>query len=185
MQVSMAAETMGEEDQQQQKKCRTRSTTGAIFMTRLVSRRTTWVCLFVVVYTILVSSSWNILKSVLSWYETNASVTTSAAPTSSFGWPALYAAVVLGAVFGLLAMAAALAVAVPATVVTWITVLVLLAFSGKPRRALVVEAKKLTAEISGFVIKILMKEGNAVAAVCALLGYFALVRRSREEIGSS
>ncbi|CAN1123728.1 hypothetical protein LINPERPRIM_LOCUS3384 [Linum perenne] len=86
----------------------------------------------------------------------------------------------LGAVFGMLSMAAALAVAVPATVVIWITVVVLLAFFGKPRKVLVVEGRKITREILGFVVKILLKEGNAVAAVCAVLGYFVLVRRSAD-----
>ncbi|XP_058209525.1 uncharacterized protein LOC131322276 [Rhododendron vialii] len=147
---------------------------------RLMSKRRTWVSLFVVVYTILLSSTWNIIKSILSWYES------SAAPSSSSsGWPALYAAVALGAVFGLLSMAAALAVAVPATLVTWITVLVLLAFCGKPRRALVVEGKELTAEITGFVLKILIKEGNFVAVVCAVVGYFVLIGKRREEVGDA
>ncbi|KAL2496872.1 uncharacterized protein Fot_40629 [Forsythia ovata] len=89
---------------------------------------------------------------------------------------ALYASGLLGIAFGILSVVAALAVAVPATLVTWITVLVFLTFCGKPRRDLVLEGKKLTAEITGFVIKILIKEGNVVAALCAVLGYFALVR---------
>ncbi|XP_057955325.1 uncharacterized protein LOC131149167 [Malania oleifera] len=140
---------------------------------RLMSKRRTWVCLFVVVYGILVSSSWNLLKTILSWYKSSLD-----SPSASSGWPALYASVLLGAVFGLLAMAAALAVAVPAMVVTWITVLVLLTFCGKPRSALVMEGREITAEISRVVLKILLKEGNVVAAICAVLGYFALFRRS-------
>ncbi|KAK6919069.1 hypothetical protein RJ641_017491 [Dillenia turbinata] len=80
------------------------------------------------------------------------------------------------ALFGVLSIFAALAVAVPATLVTWITILVLLAFFGKPRTALVIEGRKLTVEISGFIVKVLIKEGNIVAAVCAVLGYFLLVR---------
>ncbi|KAJ8899106.1 hypothetical protein K2173_010259 [Erythroxylum novogranatense] len=96
------------------------------------------------------------------------------------GWPALYASVLLGAVFGVLSMVAALAVAVPATLVIWITVVVLLAFLGKPKRSLVVEARKLTREIVGILFKILLKEGNVVACVCAILGYFALVKRNSE-----
>ncbi|KAJ4729804.1 Pyrroline-5-carboxylate reductase 1 [Melia azedarach] len=139
---------------------------------RIMSKRRTWVCLFVLVYGVLLSSSWNFLKSILSWYKLQAQ------PSSSSGWPALYASVLLGAVFGLLAMAAALAVAVPATLVIWITVVVLLAFFGKPRTTLVIEGRKITREIVGFVFKILLKEGNIVAAVCAVLGYFALVRRN-------
>ncbi|XP_071733439.1 uncharacterized protein [Rutidosis leptorrhynchoides] len=138
----------------------------------LMSKRRTWVFLFLFVYTIILSSSWNLLKSVLSWY--NSAVTSS--PASSSGWPAIYASVALGVIFGLLSMVAALAVAVPATVVTWISVLVLLTFFGKPRKSLVVEGKKLTVEIVTTVAKILIKEGNLVAAVCAVLGYFLLVR---------
>ncbi|KAK9664207.1 hypothetical protein RND81_14G026000 [Saponaria officinalis] len=87
----------------------------------------------------------------------------------------------LGAVFGVMSMAAAFAVAVPAMVVTWITILVLLAFFGKSWRDLVVEGRKLTAEISGIVIRILIKEGNCVAAVCAILGYFMLLRKTSIE----
>lgn len=86
----------------------------------------------------------------------------------------------LGGIFGLLAMAAALAVAVPATLMTWITVLVLLTFCGKPRKALVVEGKKLTGEISRVVLRVLIREGKFVAAVCAVLGYFALVRNIKD-----
>lgn len=78
-------------------------------------------------------------------------------------------------------MVAALAVAVPATLVTWITVVVLLAFFGKPKRTLVLEGRKITREIVGFVFKILLKEGNLVAAVCAVLGYFALIRKNSGE----
>nr|XP_043614718.1 uncharacterized protein LOC122586796 [Erigeron canadensis] len=134
----------------------------------IMSKRRTWVFLFLFVYTILLSSSWNLLKSILSWYRTTTSQTSTT-------WPAIYASVALGVMFGLLSMAAALAVAVPATVVTWISVLVLLTFFGKPRKSLVVEGKKLTSEITRTVGKILIKEGNLVAAVCAILGYFLLV----------
>ncbi|CAN4104965.1 unnamed protein product [Withania somnifera] len=147
------------------------------FLIRIMSKRRTWVFLFVSVYTILLSFSWNFLKIVLSWYETTMSANSSN-PSNSFsssGWPALYASVLLGVAFGLLSMVAALTVAVPATLVTWITILVLLTFAGKPRRDLVLEGKKLTADITGFVFKVLIKEGNVVAALCAVIGYFALV----------
>ncbi|KAL0301424.1 UNVERIFIED_CONTAM: hypothetical protein Scaly_2260200 [Sesamum calycinum] len=149
----------------------------SMILIKLMSKRRTWVCLFVSVYTILLSLSWNLLKSVLSWYEFESSA------SSSSGWPALYASVLLGVSFGVLSMVAALAVAVPATLVTWITVLVLLTFCGKPRKTLVLEGKKLTAEITGFVVRVLIKEGNVVAAVCAVLGYFALVRKNRDSGG--
>lgn len=92
----------------------------------------------------------------------------------------MYASVALGVAFGILSVVAALAVAVPATLVTWITVLVLLTFCGKPRKALVFEGRKLTAEITGFVVKVLIREGNIVAALCAVIGYFAFVRKSKD-----
>ncbi|KAG5545310.1 hypothetical protein RHGRI_017695 [Rhododendron griersonianum] len=176
----MAANTT----EQQRSISLTKSTSAcSLFITRLMIQSRTWVFLSILVYAILLSSSWNILRSVLSWYESTINPS-----SSSSGWwpaPALYAAVELGAVLGLLSMAAAVAVAVPVAVVTWITVMVLLTFCGKPRRAVEVEGRKLTAEISGFVGKILIKEGNAVAVVCAVFGYFALVRRSRGEVGDS
>lgn len=146
---------------------------------RIMSKRRTWVCIFVLVYAILLISSWNFLKSILSWYKLQAEPSSSS--SASYGWPALYASVLLGAVFGLLSMVAALAVMVPATLVTWIAIVVLLAFFGKPRKALVVEGRKITREIVGFLFKILLKEGNIVAALCAILGYFALFRRNSSE----
>ncbi|KAF5744075.1 hypothetical protein HS088_TW08G00668 [Tripterygium wilfordii] len=141
---------------------------------RIMSKRRTWVCLFVLAYGIILSCSWNFLKFILSWYKLQ-----SQTSSSSSGWHALYASVLLGGVFGLLSMIAALAVAVPATLVIWITVLVLLAFLGKPRWVLVIEGRKITKEIVGFVLKILLKEGNVVAAVCAILGYIALFRKDQ------
>jgi len=51
-----------------------------------------------------------------------------------------------------------------------------LAFFGKPKRTLVVEGRKITREIFSFVVKVLLKEGNIVAAVCAVLGYFIVGR---------
>ncbi|XP_026392204.1 uncharacterized protein LOC113287626 isoform X1 [Papaver somniferum] len=141
---------------------------------RLMSKRRTWVFLFVVVYGLLLCSSWNFLQKILVWYNSNTS------SAKSTGWPALYASVLLGVVFGVLSMIAALAVAIPAMLVTWITVLVLLTFCGKPRKALVLEGRKITADITGFAIKILLKEGNIVAAVCAVVGYVLLVRTTAQ-----
>ncbi|KAF3673142.1 hypothetical protein CQW23_17441 [Capsicum baccatum] len=143
------------------------------FLIKIMSKRRTWVILFISVYTLLLSISWNFLNSVLSWYESTMS--------ENSGWPALYASVLLGLAFGVLSMVAALAVAVPATLVTWITILVLLTFAGKPRRDLVSEGKKLTVDITRFVVKVLIKEGNVVAALCAIIGYFVLVRRNKQD----
>ncbi|PKA62078.1 hypothetical protein AXF42_Ash018303 [Apostasia shenzhenica] len=143
---------------------------------RAMSKRRIWVSLFFLVYAILLSSSWNLILSIRSWYAAAA----SAAPSpAALGWPALYASVLYGGVFGLLSMGAALAIAVPATVVTWITVLVLLAFAGKPRRELVTEGRRITADIAGFAVKILLREGNLVAALCAVVSFVALIVRRR------
>ncbi|KAG9153863.1 hypothetical protein Leryth_005977 [Lithospermum erythrorhizon] len=150
----------------------------SMFLIKIMSKRRTWVFLFVSVYSILLSLSWNFLKTVLCWYESTLLATPS---SSSSGWPALYASVLLGVAFGILSMVAALAVVVPATLVTWITILVLMTFVGKPRSSLVMEGKKLTAEITGFVGRVLIKEGNIVAAICAVIGYFALVRKARDD----
>ncbi|CAF2244569.1 unnamed protein product [Brassica rapa] len=139
-------------------------TTYKLFL-RAISKRRTWVCLFLVVYATLLSSSWNWLNSIVDWYGENHN-------TSSSGWPAVYASVLLGAVFGVLSMAAALFIAVPAIVVIWISVVVTMAFAGKSRRTVVVEGRIVTKEIAGFVFKVLLKEGNFVALLCALLAYF-------------
>ncbi|KAK7312808.1 hypothetical protein VNO77_36958 [Canavalia gladiata] len=141
----------------------------------LMSKRRTWACLFLFVYGTLLASSWNFLNSTLAWYNVKAQSSTSA-------WPALYASVLLGTVFGLLSMVAALVVMVPAVIVTWITIVVLLAFFGKPRRTLVVEGRKITKEIFSLVVWILLKEGNVVAALCAVLGYFTLFRRNGQDV---
>ncbi|XP_074276105.1 uncharacterized protein LOC141599876 [Silene latifolia] len=141
---------------------------------RIGSKRRTWVAVFILVYGIIFYFSWNLLQTILTWHKTSVSSATSPAMV-------VYAAVMLGLVFGVMSMAAAFAVAMPAMVVTWITILVLLAFFGKSRRDLVVEGKKLTAEISGILIKILIKEGNFVAALCAVLGYFMLLRNRPDE----
>lgn len=163
-----------------------KSIISSIFLIKIMSKRRTWVILFISVYAILLSISWNFLKSVLCWYESTISANSSNPTISvSSGWPALYASVLLGVAFGVLSMVAALAVALPATLVTWITILVLLTFAGKPRRDLVLEGKKLTLDITGFVIKILIKEGNVVAAFCAVIAYFVLLitRNKQEQIG--
>ncbi|RYR68798.1 hypothetical protein Ahy_A03g015264 isoform A [Arachis hypogaea] len=168
------------EDEQQQQPPNSSSMeppSSYIFLLNIMSKRRTWACLFLLVYGTLLTSSWNFLKSMLSWYNLQAQSSSSSSSSSS-GWPAIYTSVILGTVFGILSMVAALVVMVPAILVTWITIVVLLAFFGKPKRTLVVEGRKITREIFGFVVKILLKEGNLVAAVCAVWGYFALVRRN-------
>uniref|UniRef100_A0A7N0UNR7 Pyrroline-5-carboxylate reductase n=1 Tax=Kalanchoe fedtschenkoi TaxID=63787 RepID=A0A7N0UNR7_KALFE len=132
-------------------------------LVKLMSKRRIWVCLFILVYGLLLSFSLNLI----TWC-------TSSSPSGSGAWQAVYASVMLGAVFGLVSMGAALALALPSMLVTWITILVLLTFFGKPRRALVVEGRKITLEIGRFAVRVLVKEGNLVAATCAVVWYFAL-----------
>ncbi|CAD5178011.1 unnamed protein product [Musa acuminata subsp. malaccensis] len=158
-------------------------------LVRAMGMRRTWVCLFLLVYTFLLYCSWSLLLSIRSWYNTasshSSSSSSSTSPTYVAGWPALYASVLYGGVFGLLAMGAALAVAVPATLVTWITVLVLLAFAGKPRRSLVMEGRRITADITAIALKILVREGNLVAGICATVSFFALLFSSRRSGGAA
>ncbi|AEE85471.1 hypothetical protein [Arabidopsis thaliana] len=131
---------------------------------RVISKRRTWVCLFLVVYAVLLSSSRNSLNSIVNWYGEN--------HQTSSGLPAIYASVLLGAVFGVLSMAAALFIAVPAIVVIWISVVVTIAFPVKSRKKVVIEGRKVTKEIAGYVFKVLLKEGNFVALLCAVIAYF-------------
>lgn len=157
----------------------TESPRSYLIFIKIMSKRRTWVCLFIAVYAILLSSSWNLLRSVLNWYKlqyTSSSSDSSPSPSPS-RLPAVYASVVLGAMFGAMSMVAATTVAVPAVMVIWISVVVLLAFFGKSRRVLVVEGRKITREVVGFVFKVLLKEGNVVAVFCAVLAYFLLIRR--------
>ncbi|KAI3736139.1 hypothetical protein L6452_15673 [Arctium lappa] len=148
------------------------SLTDKSILLRLISWRRTCILLIVLLCTILLSS-WNLLNSVLSWY---ASAVATSPSSCSFWWPAIYASLAVGLIFGVLSMVAALAMAVPATMVIWISVLVLLSFAGKPRESVVVEGKKLTVEMSRTVGMVVIKEGNLVAVVCAILGYFLLFR---------
>ncbi|OWM78655.1 uncharacterized protein LOC116194017 [Punica granatum] len=134
----------------------------------MTRRRRTWVGLFVVLLLVLLYSAWNSLKfKLISWHKLD--------PAS-----AAYESVIIGAVVGAVSMVAALAIAVPAILVGVITVVILLAFSGKPLEHLVVEAGKATKEIAGHMGGALLKEGQTVAAVVAVLGYFALVKRSSD-----
>ncbi|KAH7860513.1 hypothetical protein Vadar_014332 [Vaccinium darrowii] len=146
----------------------------------------------------LFSFSWNITKSILSWYSS----TTNSSPSMISGWwpPALYTSVALGVVLGLLSMAAAVAVVVQATLGMCIIVLWLVTLFGKSWRTVALEGRtakkwlglvrlfmKISIEewlrLMGLAMKILIKEG--LVALCAVLGYFALVRRSKEDVGAS
>nr|DAD26686.1 TPA_asm: hypothetical protein HUJ06_028154 [Nelumbo nucifera] len=138
-QASVAEDFEGEKKEEQQGQSSSSDLETWVLLRRLMSKRRTWACLLGLVYTLLLSLSWNLLHSILSWYNFN---------------------VLFNAVFGLLSMVAVLAVSVPATVVTWITVLALLTFYGKPHRYLVLEGRKIMANITGFSIKVMIREGN-------------------------
>lgn len=135
---------------------------------RVMSRRRTWLLLFLMVNVVLLCCMWNLENLIFSWYRCQ---------QSSSRWTALEASVLLGAAFGALSTAAALTVAVPAIAVAWITVVVGLAFSGKSQRTLLVEGRKASKEIIWFICKNSFKEGRVVAVVCAVLGYFALLKK--------
>ncbi|GLJ30968.1 hypothetical protein SUGI_0618100 [Cryptomeria japonica] len=137
---------------------------------RIISTRRFWFVLFVTIYGALVCSTWKTVRSVLKWQA-------NLKEGEGMGWPALYASVLFGAAFGVLAMLAMLAVTLPAMLLTWITILVMLAFAGKPRELLVLEGKRITRDIASFALKIMLKEGNLVAASCALFSFLLFIHR--------
>lgn len=49
----------------------------------------------------------------------------------------------------------------------WITVLVLLAFSGKRRRVLAKEGRKITSDVAMYLVQVVIKERSLVAFICA------------------
>ncbi|KAA8542218.1 hypothetical protein F0562_023370 [Nyssa sinensis] len=55
------------------------------------------------------------------------------------------------------------------TVLTWITVLVLLAFVGKRRRVLVTEGRKITTDVAMYLVKVLLKERSLLAVAGATI----------------
>ncbi|KAG8388545.1 hypothetical protein BUALT_Bualt02G0136600 [Buddleja alternifolia] len=57
--------------------------------------------------------------------------------------------------------------AVRTTVVTWITVLVLLAFVGKRRRVLVREGREITSDVAMYLVRVVVKERSLVGFACA------------------
>ncbi|XP_071741689.1 uncharacterized protein [Rutidosis leptorrhynchoides] len=138
------------------------------FLLRSIDKRRT-IIIFVIILatTMILVSSWNLFNSILSWYACALTMSSS----SLFWWPTICASMALGVIFGVLSMAATLAVVVPATMLTWICVIVFLSFSGTPRKLVVMEGKKLRDEMSRKVGMLMIKEGNLVAIVCALFGY--------------
>lgn len=59
--------------------------------------------------------------------------------------------------------------AVRTTVVTWITVVVLLAFAGKRRRVLAREGRKITSDVAMYLARVVINERSIVAFACATI----------------
>jgi hypothetical protein len=70
---------------------------------------------------------------------------------SRLNWAGFFGSAFL--VSGVLLLSTLLVVAARATVLTWITVLVLLAFSGKRRRVLVQQGREITADVVMYLIR--------------------------------
>ena len=91
----------------------------------------------------------------------------------STGWLILNASVF--PITGAFLLAALVVVAARATVVVWITVLVLLAFAGKRRRVLAAQGRKITAEVAMYLVKGVLKERGVAAVACAtILSFMAM-----------
>ncbi|KAL6549468.1 hypothetical protein OROHE_008585 [Orobanche hederae] len=85
----------------------------------------------------------------------------------------LYASVV-PLVIVLLLIGVLIVFAVRTTVVTWITVMVLLAFVGKRRRVLVKEGRKITSDVAMYLGRVVVGE-RSVVAVAACTTIFSLL----------
>uniref|UniRef100_A0A6N2K412 Transmembrane protein n=1 Tax=Salix viminalis TaxID=40686 RepID=A0A6N2K412_SALVM len=82
-----------------------------------------------------------ILSLLVSFFAAVCSFYGSTANTSRLNWAGLFGLVVL------------IAVAARATVLAWITVVVLLAFAGRRRRVLVQQGRKITADVIMYLIR--------------------------------
>ncbi|GMN46014.1 hypothetical protein TIFTF001_015194 [Ficus carica] len=78
------------------------------------------------------------------------------------------------------ALALGLVAAARATMVTWITVLVLLAFAGNRRRVLVKRGRTITNDVAMFLFGVLVKERGLVAVACATVFSLMAVIGMRE-----
>ncbi|KAF5178558.1 hypothetical protein FRX31_031857 [Thalictrum thalictroides] len=74
-------------------------------------------------------------------------------------------------------IAALVVIAVRATVVTWITVLVLLAFAGNRRKVLVRQGSNITADITMSVMKTVFKECSFLAIIFLVLTFIVHIQR--------
>ena len=91
------------------------------------------------------------------------------------GCPALYVWLLPYVVIAL--MVTLVIVAVCATMVIWITVLVLLAFAGNRRRVLVQHGMKITVDVAMHLVKVVLKERGFVTVTCAtIVSLMAMIR---------
>ena len=78
---------------------------------------------------------------------------------------------------GVVLMITLVIVAARATMVTWITLLVLLAFAGNRRRVLAQHGTKITADVAMHLVRVVLKERGLVAVACAtIVSLMAMVR---------
>lgn len=77
-------------------------------------------------------------------------------------------------------MGAAFAVTMLAMVITWIIILLLLAFAEKPRQVLMADSRRITTDITGFTFKVLPLEENLAATISAILSFCKQARLKLE-----
>ena len=70
---------------------------------------------------------------------------------------------------GVALMATLVIAAARVTMVTWITVLVLLAFAGKRRRVLAQHGREITADVAVQLVRVVLRERGLLAMVCATI----------------
>ncbi|GMY14936.1 protein nbr1 like [Fagus crenata] len=70
---------------------------------------------------------------------------------------------------GFVLMVALVIVVARATMVTWITLLVLLAFAGNRRRVLAKHGRKITADVAMHLVRVVLKERGLVAMACVTI----------------
>lgn len=72
-------------------------------------------------------------------------------------------------VFGVFLVSALVVVVARATMMAWITVLVLLTFAGNRRRVLVRRGRLITYDVAIYLFRIVVKERGLLAVVCAII----------------
>ncbi|XP_008237833.1 PREDICTED: uncharacterized protein LOC103336555 [Prunus mume] len=77
--------------------------------------------------------------------------------------------VLLLPVLGALMVLALVVIAARATMMAWITVLVLLTFAGNHRRVLVRRGKLITADVAIYLFRVIIKERGLLAVACATI----------------